>query len=277
MFALADPFRKPPRWAVVPEMTRHPWVWHGVGDGGLYPFWGDARDIWRGADGTNQSATLDAIGKAGRGVEFDSSDRIELPDAVGDELADEGTVAFAWTHDGTTSGHIFDTRLATNDGWDIAFETSDFPAGHLGFLVDTGGEAVCSVDVSGMAAGELGVAVCRFTPGGTLVKIDVRNFGSDSDGTSLPDPTATRSATTKIGNQANDGDPLGAGKVLHCFIISGRSWSDGETQVFLKDPFGWLQPDPIKFAAYANSLAAAPGGIAAAVATYHQRHHNRAL
>lgn len=249
---------KPAAWPVRPELTAAPWVWDGIGEGAVYLFEGYIVDVWRNAGGTNQGADLGAVGVAGIGAEFTGSDRVELPDSVGDAIESAGTVAIIFSNDGSTSnGHFFDTRSGGNNGWDVRIASGEAQA-ELDPTFPSGGET--SLNVAGVLPAGLNAVVCRYD--GSIGYLDAIT-GSSSGALSGP---LSRTTTPKAGNQANNADPLGAGRVMHGFIVSQRAWSQQETNAFIRDPFAFIRPDPAKVMPLFFPQAATPATYTGAAA-----------
>jgi len=247
---------KPEPWDLSPDLTDAPGLWRKIGSGAVYPFWRNIQPLWGGATPTNQGADITVTGDVGSGVEFTGTERIEVANSVGDVLEKAGTVAVVWTHDGnTTSGHFLDTRAGLGDGWDvfIGIAGSEGKAGCFSLSIDTGstkGASATTAHAAGLIAG-----VARYD-GATLYVATSDNQSASAAQTG----DATRSTSPpKIGNQVNNADPLGAGRILHLMVISEQFWSDAETQQFLRDPFAIIRMrDDTPVWAFAS--AAAVGG-----------------
>ena len=183
----------------------------------VYLFDGNANDSTGDYDGTVIGATY-----TGTGYEFVGTDRIELPDAVGDAIASNHTINYVVTHGGITGGgnqgHIFDTRVGADTGIDIQIQND---------------EHKYSVDVGVILTEQIVVASASSTPATEYISCtyDNSNVAIYSAGllaqTLVQSGPASRSTTVKVGNQANDGDALGAGKTLNRITIDSTGRNSG--------------------------------------------------
>ena len=182
-----------------------------------------------------------------------STAHVLLPASVGNIIADKGTLIFTWKHDGTkNAGHFWDTRLGNGRGWDVAFDND--LSDELGIGIHTSGLINAKhSNTAGISAGIHSLAVSYDKDAGAdNIKLYVDAI-LEATGTQTGSATMSMSAP-KIGNQANDAGPLGAGREILSCLMYNRALALAEIQQLYVEPDALFQP---RRRVYAAAVAAA--------------------
>jgi hypothetical protein len=176
--------------------------------------WSDFNAVYHLNDPTDSTGSFDATNvgaslQSGGGYEFTGTGRLEIPNAVGEGLANNHTIDFSFLNNGTlVDGHFLDTRQGSGTGIDLEFRPSN--AG-LGAEYSSSASGAVVLNPSAFPSGSQ-VYRSWFVYDGASVNIFV---DSESAIPTAFTGLSTRSASpVKIGNQVNNGEPLGSGRVL---------------------------------------------------------------
>lgn len=192
-----------------------------------YPFCGSFADLSsNGYNGTNSGAGWSASSNGRQGLEFIGSDYVSVPDAVADAIAADGTILVLWEHDGAgTAGHFFDGRQAAYEGWDFALDATP----QIATVIDvaaSGGDVTVGKSTTGLSA-------ALHTGAGVYTGAAVLTYLDGSGATAAQSGAATRSASpVKLGNQLNNGDPLGAGRLLVELVVLNSALAAAEVSTW---------------------------------------------
>jgi hypothetical protein len=156
-----------------------------------------------------------AVLQSGGGYEFTGTQRLVFPTALARTLGSDFTISLVFLNNGALSdGHFLDTRQGGGSGIDLSYRLSEL-----------GGEV-------GSTAGDTNLNGTTYPTGSSTYYADyIRDTDVVSlyvDGqtpltTSVVGTSEGNTTTNSIGNQFNNADPLGAGRVLYSVCIKSTA------------------------------------------------------